>query len=628
MAKSISSNSNSKGLEKLEKIKADFVTVASHQLRTPISAIRWSLDMLLTGRGGKLTPKQKEYIDQAYYNTDFMARVVSSLLTVSRIEDKGVTIELQNIELPKIVKEVVEKYQPYGKAYNCSLKLNISKKLPKIKTDALQVKKVINNLIDNAIRYSRRASRVVITVKKVKDKILFKIEDSGIGIPKEQHHLVFSKFFRADNAIRAQTEGLGLQLYISKKIIEALGGEIWFESVENEGSTFYFTLPLEPKIKKKEARRVKKITIDEDELEYLYRHITDGLIIVDAKQNIVRVNPVAESFFEIKEKDVIGKNVSKVILNSKILKALKKDEGIKRPFVLKRQKQNYRVVIFPVKTNHRIEGWIIILYDIIKRSKAHEDIDEEIKREREFVAITVHELKSPLGITKWSLEMLQSENPGKLNKEQKELIDQVYRGNERLLVLVRDLLNLSKLQEGRFEIEPKPIHLEQVVDDVVKGFKVNARKKKVKLVWQKKKWPKVLADPNRIGQVINNLVSNAIKYTPSGGTITVTIKKMSTQQLKNLSKKIKTMALTNAKNQKGYLVLTVKDTGMGISPQDQKRLFTKFFRSKDVLKSKTEGTGLGLYITKSIVNLHKGDIWFTSVYKKGSTFSFSLPLWQ
>ncbi|MBU1164745.1 PAS domain-containing protein [Patescibacteria group bacterium] len=607
-----------------DKLKADFITIASHQLRTPISAIRWSLDMLLSNRAGKISAKQKEYINQAYYNTDFLARVVSGLLTVTRMEDKGVSIDLTKVDFGTILNEIIDKFIPYAKANNCTLNVHIAKNVPNFTTDAIQIKTVLNALLDNAIRYSRRASRVVISVKKIKENIEFRIEDSGIGVPKDQQQLVFTKFFRANNAMRSQTEGMGLQLYISKNIVEALGGKMWFESEENDGSIFFFTLPLLPKLKVKKVVEKPKIKIDEDELEYLYRHITDGLIIVDNKQQIQRINHVAESFFDISEKDVLGKDVSDIILNSKIIKAMSK-ESIGKPFTISKKHQNYRVIIFPIKSQNIIDGWIIILYDQSKNTFS-EGASEEIKKEREFVAITVHELKSPLGITKWSLEMLQSENAGKLNKDQRELISQIYRGNERLLVLVRDLLNLSKLQEGKFEVEAQPCYFQEVVSDIVKGFKSSAKKKKVILVWSPPKLPKVLADKNRVAQVAQNLISNAIKYTKTNGKVTVDIKKFSGKELKEMNKKLKYAKLTNFSNKKGYLVFSVKDTGIGISLDDQKRLFGKFFRSKDVLKSKTEGTGLGLYITKSIVMLHKGDIWFESTPKEGSIFYFSLPI--
>jgi len=135
-----------------------------------------------------------------------------------------------------------------------------------------------------------------------------------------------------------------------------------------------------------------------------------------------------------------------------------------------------------------------------------------------------------------------------------------------------------------------------------------------------------MADPNRVAQVVTNLVSNAIKYTPEQGKVFLSLKKYTGPALKKIDKSLSTADITHTENKKGYLVLAVKDTGIGISEEDQKKLFTRFFRSKKVLKTEAEGTGLGLYITKSIINLHGGDIWFTSQLGKGSVFYFSLPL--
>ena len=497
----------------LEGIKSDFITVASHQLRTPIAAIRWSLDTLLAGRAGKVSPKQIEVIKEAYQNNNFMVKVVNDLLRVSRIEEKGLNLLPQHINLEKIVKESIKKYGEFIAAYNCKISQAASNP-PKAYMDPLQMATIADALIDNAIRYSQTKGKININIKKARNYLLLKIQDNGIGIPLDQQQLVFSKFFRARNAMRAQTEGLGLDLYIAKKIIEASGGKIEFKSMENKGTVFNVYLPLE------------KYQFD---------------------------------------------NISK-------------------------QKE--------------------------------EDPDEILKKEREFVSITVHELKAPLGITKWSLEILQSGKPGKLTKDQLELISQVYRGNERLLTLVRDLLNLSKLQEGKFEIDPKPIQFEEVIADVINGFMVQAKGKKIAIDRPiiKPPLPKIMADPNRVAQVVTNLVSNAIKYTPEQGKVFLSLKKYTGPALKKIDKSLSTADITHTENKKGYLVLAVKDTGIGISEEDQKKLFTRFFRSKKVLKTEAEGTGLGLYITKSIINLHGGDIWFTSQLGKGSVFYFSLPL--
>ena len=224
--------------------------------------------------------------------------------------------------------------------------------------------------------------------------------------------------------------------------------------------------------------------------------------------------------------------------------------------------------------------------------------------------------------------MLQNEKIGKLSKEQKDLIDQLYRGNERILVLVKDLLNLSKLQEGKFEVVPKAISLKPIIKEILESFRISAAKKKLSLSWkgQGSQLPQVYADPNRVSQVITNLISNAIKYTPDEGRVTVSAKKISGQELHRIDSKLSLVKLFFTNNKKGYLMFSVKDSGIGITRDQQKKIFTKFFRAKNVMQSKAEGTGLGLYITKSIVNLHKGDIWFTSLPGIGSTFYFTLPI--
>lgn len=500
----------------LEDIKSDFITVASHQLRTPISAIRWSLDTLMSGRVGELTDKQKEIANEAYQNNKFMIKVVNDLLRVSRIEEKGINLIPEFVNLNPIITEIVKKYEDLASAFNCKITFRPGKNVGKAYVDPIQIKSVIEALVDNAVRYTKVKGKINIALKKIKDEIVFTITDNGIGIPEKEKGLVFSKFYRGTNAIKAQTEGLGLDLYVIKKIVNASQGRIEFKSKKNIGTSFSLYLP-----------------------------------------------------------------------------AIKKQ------------------------------------VEVIKIDKAEEvEVARALKKEREFVSITVHELKAPLGITKWSLEMLQSQKPGKLNDNQLELIGQVYRGNERLLVLVRDLLNLSKLQEGKFEIDIKKISFASVVTDVVRSFKAQTEKKELELAWNQAKanLPKVNADQARVVQVVTNLVSNAVKYTPEKGRVEVKLEKKTGQQLKNLNKKSRIINIQHADNKNGYLVMSVKDTGIGISAKDQKKLFTRFFRSRQVLKSEAEGTGLGLYITKSIVNLHQGDIWFTSKLGKGSTFYFSLPI--
>ena len=510
---------------KVEEVKSDFITIASHQLRTPIAAIRWSLDTLLNNGAGKISDRQKEIIAAAYQNNRFLAKAVNDLLRTSRLEAKGFNLVPEKVNLAELVKAIIKRTKSFAKAYNCSVTFSVEKELPPAYVDPLQLKPVIEGLVDNAIRYTKpsgQPGKVIIDLKATANYLVLNITDSGIGIPVKQQRLVFSRFFRGENAMKFQTEGLGLDLYIAKKIIEQSGGKINFTSVEGKGTTFYLYLPLNPPAKN---------------------------------------NPGPKS------------TVSQPAEN---------------------------------QTN---------------------TIQKTLQNEREFVAITVHELKAPLGMTKWSLETLQKENVGKLNKDQLELISQIYRGNERLLVLVRDLLDLAKLQEGKFDIEPQAIDLKTIIDDAVTAFRSQAERKKIKLQLPslKGRWPKIIGDPIRVAQVITNLVSNAIKYTPDSGEVTIETRAVSPSELKNISKKTATADISHSHNKKGYFIISVQDTGIGISEADQKKLFTRFFRSRNVMQAK-EGTGLGLYITRTIVDLHQGDIWFTSQLGKGSTFYFSLPV--
>lgn len=497
-----------------EDIKSDFITVASHQLRTPISAVRWSLDALLSGKAGELSKKQKEITAEAYKNNSFMVKVVNDLLRIARIEEKGISLVPEFASLKIIVQEVIKKQKDFAKACNCQINVAAEKELPKAYIDPLQVKVVINGLINNAVRYSRGQCKIEINLKKNKSYLIFKIKDNGIGIPAKQQELVFSKFFRGTNAMKAQSEGMGLDLYLMKKIVDASDGMINFVSKENRGTTFTVYLPI------------------------------------------------AKKEFEL--------------------------------------------------SNQKIK----------------ENPENLLKKEREFVAITIHELKAPLGVSKWSLEILKNGKAGQLNKDQNQLIEQIYRGNERLLVLVRDLLNLAKIQEGEFDIKPKRLQLEKVINEVMTGFRVAAKQKNINLRWKKtnKLLPRVNADQNRIAQVLTNIISNAVKYTPEKGRVLIEVKRKTGADLKKINDNLDTANISFVDNKKGYLVVSVQDTGMGISKAEQKKMFTRFFRSKKVLKTGAEGTGLGLYITKSIVNLHNGDIWFASRLSEGSTFYFSLAI--
>jgi len=235
----------------VDKAKTEFVSLSSHQLRTPLSAISWYTEMLLAGDAGKINESQKKYLEEIYRGNKRMVELVNALLNVSRIELGTLAIEPQPTKITEIIDSVLSELQQQIKNKNLKLIKNYSPGLPKINIDIKLMRIVFENLLSNATKYTPIKGIITIIISAQKPDILIKIKDSGYGIPKEEQSKMFSKFFRANNVREKETEGTGLGLYIVKSVVEESGGTIRFESRENKGTTFYITFPLQGMKKKK-----------------------------------------------------------------------------------------------------------------------------------------------------------------------------------------------------------------------------------------------------------------------------------------------------------------------------------------------------------------------------------------
>ena len=232
--------------EKLvEKMKTEFVSLTAHQLRTPLSAIKWSLKMVLEGDLGSLNEEQRKFLEKTYASNERMIRLINDLLNVTRIEEGKFIYKPAPLQLEEIVQNVIAASQDKINFKAIELKyLKPAKKLPLIKMDMEKMQIAISNLLDNAVDYTPKKGKIAIELSIENNKVKFSIADTGVGIPKGQQHRIFSKFFRGENVVKMETDGTGLGTFITKNIIDAHGGEIWFDSKEGKGTTFYFTLPI------------------------------------------------------------------------------------------------------------------------------------------------------------------------------------------------------------------------------------------------------------------------------------------------------------------------------------------------------------------------------------------------
>lgn len=229
-------------LKEIDRMKTEFISLASHQLRTPLVAMKWGLQALLSGDKGELNEKQKEYTQDVFNSNNRMIALVNGLLNVSRIESGRIAINPKEINLIELVQDVIKELNVKLQNKNQTLEFNTIEKTLIINTDPDLLRHVYTNLITNAIKYSPKDSKIIVEVKETEEnQILSSVQDFGYGIPSDAKAKIFGKFFRASNTRKIETDGTGLGLYLAKSIVELMGGTIWFESEENKGTTFWFT---------------------------------------------------------------------------------------------------------------------------------------------------------------------------------------------------------------------------------------------------------------------------------------------------------------------------------------------------------------------------------------------------
>ena len=228
----------------IAKSKSEFISVAAHQLRTPLSGIKWVMSLIIDEDVGKINATQRKLLSKGYETNEKMIRLVNDLLNVARIEDGRFGYQFNKMNFGDFVEDIIDGLQVNAAERRIKLTYKRDSAVGEFLFDESKMTIVVQNLVDNAIKYTPDEGHVDVEITSIGDYIKFEVQDSGIGIPKDQLGRMFSKFFRAENAVKTQVTGSGLGLFIVKNIIARHGGRITVESIENKGSKFMFIIPI------------------------------------------------------------------------------------------------------------------------------------------------------------------------------------------------------------------------------------------------------------------------------------------------------------------------------------------------------------------------------------------------
>jgi PAS domain S-box-containing protein len=362
------------------------------------------------------------------------------------------------------------------------------------------------------------------------------------------------------------------------------------------------------KLKAYDDLNITKLMKEKQKVEVIVESISDGIIVTGAADRILLVNRAAEKIFNIKEEDSIKRYFFEVIKNDNLLNLIEsvrkyESQPVAKDYLdltIKRKNyvNYYRAIAKPI-TN--IEGesiGVVTLFQDITKLKELDDLKSE------FISSISHELRTPLTSIIIATEILLNESQGKINENQRELVKVVAEDSDRLKNLINDLLDLSILESGKVRFDIRKQDINDIIGYILKIFQVQLKEKNIDIeVNIEKNISKVMADFSKISQVLTNLLSNSINYG-----------------IANKKLKIK----IGAKSLNSKIMIYISDNGRGITEEDQKRIFDKFARIESQNIFETQGTGLGLPISKDIIAAHGGTIWVESELGKGSTFYFTL----
>ncbi len=628
-------------LNRLNELKDEFLANTSHELRTPINGIIGIVESMIDGATGFLTDEQKYNLAVVSNSGKRLSNLVNDILDFTKLKNNDIELQLKPVDLKPIVETVLVLSKPLIKGKDLILEEMIDDSLPLVQADENRIQQILYNLIGNAVKFTEKG-KVVVSARTLDGMVAVSVQDTGIGIAADKFEKIFESFEQADGSTAREYGGTGLGLSITKKIVELHGGTIHVESRPGEGSRFTFTVPQSTATAEEIADSEKPKTIidmesfavddpthqpeQDAEAEGNYRILVvdDEPVNIQVLLNLLSVRhysvvkayngPEALALFEKGEKfDLVLLDVMMPKMSGyDVCRQLRSRFSLfELPIVMLTAKNQVRDIVygFQAGANDYIpkpfdkEELLARVKTLLELKGAMVAASAANKAKSLFLANMSHELRTPLNAVVGLTDLLLK-TP--MDERQRDYTKKMRQASSSLLGIINNILDFSEVDAGRMKLHRVVFDLRNMFDDLAGYFRERNPDSVIALRFNcDDTIPDALSgDAVRLKQVFVNLIDNAYKFSEKGA-ITVD-------------------AVVARRDPNNVLIdFRVADTGIGMSSVQMKELFDAFTQADNSATRKYGGTGIGLTITREMVELMGGKISVSGKEGEGTVFTFS-----
>jgi two-component system sensor histidine kinase ChiS len=667
-------------LKSLDHLKDDFFAMTSHELKTPLNGIIGLTEGIVKNKNRILDEELREDLFLVNSSAKRLANLVNDMMTFSKLKNNEIVLNRKRVNINNVIAMVIKFSRISLNNKNVTFTSTIDENTPYVFGDEDRIQQILYNLIGNSIKFTK-SGQITLSYAVKNSFVHIYVKDTGIGIPKQKLQEIFTRYEQVDG-ISDKYGGTGVGLYVTKELIEIQGGSIKVSSIMGEGSEFDFTLPLCTKkqlksypienIHNKFNKEPEKTSISKENVkkiinENINSSVTDKykILIVDDEYVNLKVlkNFLSSSHYKVLEAssgkealrlveenadldlvildmmmpDILGYKVCQIIREKQsvfelpvlIMTADSKLENLVMSFECGANdylKKPFKMNELLCRTNtlitlkHSVKEALSLVHEISvaenkvetlrmqseEASRHVEELMENDKVKTEFIANMSHELRTPLNVICSTIQLLQSLDGTKnLGDEKIKYYIKIMNQNSlRLLRLINNIIDTTKIEGNYLSLNLKNGDIVYIVEEISQSVAEYIKNNGITLIFDTDVEEKIIAfDEEKIERIMLNLLSNAVKFTKKNGSI-----------------------LVNISDKGDFVEISIKDTGIGIPIDKLEFIFERFAQIDKSTSRQNEGSGIGLALVKSLVEMHGGEISVNSVEGKGSKFILTLPV--